>query len=134
MRQLCFLLKVQTFPPVPTDPTPEKSVISPNRTGDKFRTFPMVDEPQKCDFTGYMGRVICSLSFLLLFVVIACVWSSLCCAEEPLVPLPMDYDRDAPLLVDHSHFLRARRVATGLSEWRESILYCRTARGSVSGV
>ena len=33
-------LKVQIFLPLPTDPTPEKPVISPICTGCEFQTFP----------------------------------------------------------------------------------------------
>ncbi len=32
------LLKVQAFPPLPTDPTPEKPVVLPVRSGSEFRT------------------------------------------------------------------------------------------------
>ena len=57
-----FLLKVQTFLPLPTDPTPEKPVMSPICTAVNSEPSPMGKEPHKCGFTDYMGRVIYSLS------------------------------------------------------------------------
>jgi len=49
------------FLPLPTDSTPEKPVVLPVHTGCESRTLPDGKRATKSGFTGYMGRVICSL-------------------------------------------------------------------------
>ncbi len=53
------------FPPLPTDPTREKPVISPVHTGCEFRTFSDGKQAKTCGFTAYIDRMTYSLSLLM---------------------------------------------------------------------